>query len=647
MSDKDYWYNVKDNNGKITVEKISKSKKESYSEKPSTDEKKRRNWKPFLIVLFFLVLLLPFATLYFYSKSDDDIVHEKKYRTFMMYMVGSDLESSGSIATFDLKDIKGQNIDLENNNVVLMVGGSKKWHNFVNEDEIGIYELNKSGFKKSKTMKLSNMGSIDTLSSFLDYAYSKYPADKYDMIFWNHGLGAAGLEDDEISEDFLDITELNTVFKKSPFAENKLELIIFNNCLAGSIHFASIMKNYAEYMVASEEVMYVGAIIDRLNFLEEVEKENDGFDIGMLYVEQSDSSIDKANKAGKDLDSTLAVIDLSKIDKVETNMNVFFNSLDLDSDYKSITKARKKVETYGKEDFSYDTVDLYDLASSLSKFSNSLATESLQDSIKEAIKYNSALNDYSNGLSVYFPFYGSTEYIETHIYLFNKLWDNDYTSFITNFYNKSNSAKRANRAGNEKVLLLTNEVKEENNTISIELTEKEKESFQSANIYIFNKKDEKYDLVLKSDQLSLINNSLVFDKYNVLKDSDNNTISSIYERGIYRVFGKIDDTDVILKVLNKDGNGIINGVFVDSNDKPIGGLLDYNDEMISFYDLKYSLLTNEELDEDWKQNKEKENINNNNTNISIEVGDLKDCYILIEMNDENNDSFYSQIIKIK
>ena len=100
MSDKDYWYNVKDNNGKITVEKISKSKKESYSEKPSTDEKKRRNWKPFLIVLFFLVLLLPFATLYFYSKSDNDIVHEKKYRTFMIYMVGSDLESSGSIATF-------------------------------------------------------------------------------------------------------------------------------------------------------------------------------------------------------------------------------------------------------------------------------------------------------------------------------------------------------------------------------------------------------------------------------------------------------------------------------------------------------------------------------------------------------------------
>ena len=651
MSDKEYWYNVKDEDGNVTVEKVSKEKK-SDDEKTNKDtpvvlnETKKKNWKPVLIVLPILVLL-PFLILFLLNIQDDGVKHEKKYRTFMIYMVGSDLESSGSMATFDLNDIKGNDIDLDNNNVVLMVGGSKRWHNFVNEDEIGIYELSKNGFNKIKSYNLSSMGSVKTLSNFIDYTYDKFPSDKYDLVFWNHGLGAAGLEVDELSDDFLDITELDEVLKKSPFAEEKLELVIFNNCLSASIHFASVMKKYAEYMVGSEEVLYVGAVIDRLNFLSDVKVSDNGYDIGLLYVNKSDNSINAVNKSGRmSLDSTLSIIDLRKIEKVETSMNAFFDSLDLENDYRAISRKRRTIDTYGAGDYDYDTVDLYDLTNSLKKYSNDKAIESLQDSIKEAVAYNSALNSYSNGLSVYFPYYGTTEYVETHLYLLKKLWNNDYTSFIDNYYNQSNSTKRAHRAGNEKVLYLTNEIKNENDTISIELTDDERESFQNANVYIFKKENDKYELVLKSDEVSLNDNKLEFKENKILKSSNNKIVSSIYEKGTFKAYGKYDGMDVVLKVNSDNGFGIINGVFIDSDDKPIGGYVDYNDEKISFYRLTYSSLNEEEIDEDWKSTKEKELINNENTELSIVSTDLKDCYVLIEMNDENNDSIYSKLTKI-
>ena len=656
MNGDDYWYNIIEDNGSITIEKIAKNKESGVShDEPISEEvkpqvsnnTKKKNWKPVLFILPILIII-PFLILFLLNLQEDDAKHEEKHRTFMIYMVGSDLESTGSMATFDLNDINGQKIDLDNNNVVLMVGGSKKWHNFVNEDEIGMYELSKSGFKKIKSYGVSSMGSVSIFSKFLDYVYDKFPSEKYDLIFWNHGLGAAGLEVDEVSDDFLDIGELDSVFKKSPFAKEKLELVIFNNCLSANIHFASVMKNYAEYMVASEEVMYVGAVIDRLNFLNDVKESDNGYDIGLLYVDRSDNSINTVNRTTRrNLDSTLSIIDLSKIDKVETNMNIFFNSLDLDNDYRAISRKRRAMNTYGAGDYDYDTVDLYSLANSLSLYSNDKAVESLQDSIKDAVIYNSALNNYSNGLSVYFPYYGPTEYVETHLYLFKKLWKNDYTSFINNYYKTSNSTKRANRGGYDSVLYFSNNLKYSNNTISIELTDDEVESYQGANIYIFEKNDKDYKLLLKSDEITLKNKQLVFDSNKVLKNSNNKVVSSIYEKGIYKVYGNYNDMDVVLKVSNENGSGVINEVFVDSDDKPMGGFIDYNDENVSFYNLNYSLLTGEEINEEWKTTKVKDSLNNANTDLEIIAMDLSNYYVLIEMNDENNDSIYSQLTKIK
>ena len=192
------------------------------------------------------------------------------------------------------------------------------------------------------------------------------------------------------------------------------------------------MKNYAEYMVASEEVMYVGSILDRLNFLDNVRVNQSGYDIGLLYVNKSDESIKKINSTKyKNLDSTLSIIDLSKVDKLEKSVDDFFNSINIEKDYRAVSRARMKTYTYGGDsDYFYDTVDLYELSESLKSIAGNDKATALQQSIKDAVKYNSAFNKYSNGISIYFPYFGSKSAIETHLSMFEKLSNDSYYSFI-------------------------------------------------------------------------------------------------------------------------------------------------------------------------------------------------------------------------
>ena len=216
MDNKDeekFWYNVKQENGETVIEKIDskgnvlgKKKKEKTEDEVKVSKvvdrpisslstsiptyhpnyyrpkKKSKAWA----VLAVIVLVFAIGAIIFVTAKTEIRNANKKNRTFMIYMVGSDLESNGSMATFDLNDINGANIDLNNNNVVLMVGGSKKWHNFVNVDEIGIYELTRNGFKKKKSLPVSSMGTNSSLSTFLDYSYDNYPADKYDSNSVKH-----------------------------------------------------------------------------------------------------------------------------------------------------------------------------------------------------------------------------------------------------------------------------------------------------------------------------------------------------------------------------------------------------------------------------------------------------------------------------
>ena len=102
IKENDNWYNIlKNEKGKTVIEKVDK-KTESFNYKIKQDKRKNK-FIPILYSFLTIVILITITLLIISN------ISFKKKRTFMIYMVGSDLESNGSFATFDLNDITNSN----------------------------------------------------------------------------------------------------------------------------------------------------------------------------------------------------------------------------------------------------------------------------------------------------------------------------------------------------------------------------------------------------------------------------------------------------------------------------------------------------------------------------------------------------------
>lgn len=616
----------------------------------TSSPKKKNYWKKITlsVIVVIAIVLCTLVGVKIYKNLN------KKNRTVMIYMVGSDLESVSKQGTFSISDIGAEKIDLKNTNIIMMAGGAKVWHNdTVKADKIGIYELEENGFVLKKSFPIENMGSSKVLEQFLDYSYNNYPSDNYDIVFWNHGLGAIGLEHDEVADDFLSIKELDDAFKNSKFNKKKLELTIFFNCLSSNLQIAKVMKNYSEYMVASEEILYMSKALNRFGFLSEIKPDDNGYDIAHKFIKQSNKVVSEYNGTHrKKVDSTLSIIDLTKIDELDKNLNEFFDSIDVNKNYMDIANIRRSLYTYGNvQTTDYDVVDLYSLVEELMSLSNNKQKFSnLLKSIKKSIVYTSSLNSYSNGLSIYFPYYGSNKVIENHLNVFKSLWNDNYLSFVNDFYEIRSGINRAKRQNKEDINLKNN-ITYDNNFISIALTEKELKSFRDAKVYIFTKNNNRFDLLLKTNDIDLENNNLVFDSSNLLKVNNNYvTLDNINN---FKVYGSLNDDNNKVDVINYINVNDNKASIVESIFKTDGlvssGILELDDyKSLSFYKYSYNLLEDGKINEYWKDTEEKEEIDANfeNLDMSITNNDLNNYYVLIEVYDINNDVLYSELKEI-
>ena len=645
-----YTYDAQQSMGNYCDKYMDKSK---ITSSPS---KERLKYSKVFFSIILIVLLLPITILLITNKSYDN--SDKKSRTFMIYMVGSDLESKSMQGTYSINEIVGNKIDLKNNNILLMVGGSKKWHNFVKSNELAVYELTNEGFEKKQENELVSMGSSETLTNYLNYAYEEYPAENYDLIFWNHGLGAIGLEHDEIAEDFIAIDELDTALKNSKFNDKKLELAIFYNCLTENLHVANIMSNYSNYMLGSEEIIYLSKVFNRFSFFEKINKNDTVYDIAKYFIDLSDSYIDDYNKTHNNkINSTLSLIDLNKLKQLETDLDSYTKSIELTDNYFDIAKVRRNLYTYGKSNNNdFDTVDLYSLVEALRPYSSKEnLINTIKNDINDLVVINSSDDNYSNGLAVYFPYFNNYDAIDTHLTLFEKMWKtSSYIDFIKTFNDIRFNYYRSKRSTGNTTNKLTNNIQVNNDLIEIDLSEEESKIYQEANIYIFNKNtDNKYELLLQSNNVVKNNNKLTF-KYDGLLQVDNNYISFI-DKDNKTIYGNIanstDSLDTIFNIKFNDNNGVIEDTILDSGNYPLSSIVDiYDYNILSLSRIKYDLFEDNMLKENWKENYIKENIEYqnyiNNIEIKKDKKSLKDLYIMIEMYDVNNDTYYSSIMKV-
>ncbi len=444
----------------------------------------------------------------------------QKTKTVMIYMVGSDLESQNGLASIEMLEIAKSGIDTSKHNVLIYTGGSKEWAIDIPTDKNCIYQLNsKKDLVLVKKYASANMGDSDTLREFITFCTSNYSADEYGLILWNHGAGPlVGYGLDENYCDLLEMSELQNALISAGFGhDKKLEFLGFDACLMCSIETAWCVKDYANYLIASQETE-PGFGWD-YSFLKYLNNYDSGKDIGAAIIETYFSTYEKIVSQNPQFESdmTLSCLDLSKINFVESSLNILFskvNSNIMTGYFPKVSKYRNDVKSFGKfsTSFQYDLIDISHLVSMLSL-----------DYKKEANKVNEALDNlvcYSKsnvknatGVSIYHP-YENTEYIDEWISAFKELeFSNEYADYISNFGAILLMPDTTSWNAFDKIKGST--IKNgENNELSIKLSAEQAKNYTSAAYYILQKNDEnEYRFIFAGFDTTLSEDGTLFASY--------------------------------------------------------------------------------------------------------------------------------------
>lgn len=359
--------------------------------------------------------------------------------TIMLYMNGADLESEGGEATANLVSLLSVALP-KSINVLIYTGGTTYWQNdTISADYNQIWSVAGQEIVLLENIDVKNMGESDTLSEFINYSNTNYPADKRALIFWNHGAGSIlGFGADEnFQNDGLYLYEMADAFSAS-FDGQKYDVVGFDACLMASIEMASVLAPYSKYMVASEEVepgggwnyeYYFGALSENPSM--------SGKEFGIAITDGYYKKYADTEMEGL---TTCSVIDLSKIPALEDMLGTFSNSLQgvitKPDSMSTLARARQHTESYGESPgaVSFDMVDLYDFVD-LQKNSDPELTEMLKDAIEDAIVHeiSGSQRMYSYGLSIYFPF-KAKEYFSDSFAVYNDIvFCPEYKQFIQDF----------------------------------------------------------------------------------------------------------------------------------------------------------------------------------------------------------------------
>ena len=377
----------------------------------------------FLMMLFLFTGMIPGAS-----------AAEASKLVIMLYMTGGDLESNGGAASDDLEEIMQYLPSDENIRIVAMIAGANKWRLDISREEASVYEVTRDGLVVAEKRPSQNMGLPETLSEFISSVKSRFPADQYGLIIWDHGAGPlVGVCFDEVykSDEIMDrltLEELSKALSAGIFGREKLSFIGFDACLMASMEVAATVSPYAEYMIASQETEPTTGW--NYAFLRDLTGDEKGDEIGKRIIA---AYADFQNDSSRPV--TLSCLDLDKNDEVCALLGSFFADLEpkiTEESYPALTRCRALSKSLGNSTRSqYDLIDLLDLIS-LYQNDNIADASALSSALNDMIVCNFAKNDdYVNGVSIYYPFDNKAEYESPWASIYGNLdFVPEYKAFI-------------------------------------------------------------------------------------------------------------------------------------------------------------------------------------------------------------------------
>lgn len=258
----------------------------------------------------------------------------KATRTILMYACGSNLEESYGMATWNLCQILESEIT-DDVNVLVMTGGAKTWKTepeyLEGAESVSANQENQlwlcSGRNAENAVNghgrmtlLTDMPSDiertlmsdpQTLLGFINYAAQRYPAQRYDLILWDHGGGPAlgfGMDNRVEEENTMSVGAIAKCLKQS--AVDRFDIVNFDACLMSSVEVAATLSECADYLVLSPETE-PGYGQEYVTWLDALAKDPgmNGYALGRIVVDAMIAFYESEESEGYRQDGTLAVID--------------------------------------------------------------------------------------------------------------------------------------------------------------------------------------------------------------------------------------------------------------------------------------------------------------------------------------------------
>ena len=350
----------------------------------------------------------------------------------MEYVCATDLESRGGMASVNIAQIADATKSGKGLTFVMQVGGAE--YLFTDGMEDGSYaRYTVNDGKIEKVMDLDStmcMTEPQNLTDFITWTKENYPADRYMLVFWDHGGGLSdGYGYDELNEraDGEMTMPAGDVVEAVRSAGVKFDLIGFDTCLMQDMDVAVGLEPYTDYFLASEEVESGFGWNYTQGFSELAA--NPGISTEQ-FGESMIASFDPYNtqlspSKTPDTGSTLSLIDMTYVKTVSDKLDDLFKKEEAAIIEDSDNYANISLAATGAYKFSGDEqIDLIDYLTRLKgmDYENAIMTEQEMDDLISAVRScivvrNANSAEGINGLAFSFPVKNLASYNSVHTQL--------------------------------------------------------------------------------------------------------------------------------------------------------------------------------------------------------------------------------------
>jgi len=309
-----------------------------------------------------------------------------------------------------------------------------------------------------------NMGSYQTLRNFIEYSKTKYPANRYLIALYGHGMGWEGACIDDTSKDWLSMEEM----RKAIIETGEVDIICFTApCEMAAIESVYELKDCTDVYIGSEagSTYYCWKdIIDSICWYLNQKPDMSNIEIGRNIIKLIELQSKSWPSPLKEK-FTMSAIRTDKMQKLGKAVGSLVHAFikDFNNSYESVWSA------YGvSQKIDIDIIDFYNFAASCLSFEENQSIreklENVMECLEEAIiqECHGVYYPNSHGLSIYFPD-SIWNYSEDYASCLNFNFDADWDEFLYTYFHGKPIIEVKNIKGDfgKIIVILSNEGKKD------------------------------------------------------------------------------------------------------------------------------------------------------------------------------------------